>query len=291
MRWRCVACGRPHEDPGGECACGSEEFERMVVQVSKRCTTCGTAVPEATTTCPECGFTGFETIVGEDAEVGEQSYVEWRCASCGRSHPKHNPPCSRCGHEKLERHRVDADEVAVDDVVGEFGGGSILDGFDRTTVAGAGIVVVVFVLIWAFVPGAALPGNAPSPADVNETALEDELVVAVNEERTEEGLAALERRDDLDGAASDLATAAAAGEPMNASAGTDCSGATDVGWHIDGDAEWRDGEPTAEEVAGLLASDVSPDDPEAVLLAEDADRIGVGTARADGDLFVVAVVC
>ena len=56
MEWYCTECGRPSDTNGGTCECGSTSFERAVVQVTKECTTCGTRVPEHTTTCPDCGF-------------------------------------------------------------------------------------------------------------------------------------------------------------------------------------------------------------------------------------------
>lgn len=373
MRWRCVECGRPHETAGGTCDCGSEEFERLVVQVSKRCTTCGATVPEDTTTCPECGFSGFETLAGEDAPDDQRSYIEWRCGACGREHPKHTPPCSRCGHETLERHRVEGEDVAVADVVAEESEGgsirgwlrrvvgvggvqadepgpsggsyvewrcqscdrahpknnppcsrcghetlerhrvdaadvtveetpdgygvddSLVAGFDWTTVAGVGIVVVVVVLIWAFVPGAALPGTGgPWVDSVNRTALESELVAGVNGERTRQGGDALARSAALAGAADELAADAAAGERPVVSRATDCKGADAVYRRIDGSGEWPGGsEPTEGRVADRLLNDIFADDTAtATLTAANLAEIGAGTA-VDGQnrLHVVVVVC
>lgn len=368
MRRRCVECGRVHEAAPGTCECGSDEFERLVVRVTKRCTTCGEAVPEHTTTCPECGFTGFETLTGDSEDLGQQSYVEWRCASCGRAHPKHTPPCSRCGHETLERHHVEGEDVVVEDVVVEEtaagasvleqlrravgrGGGSesepvggsyvewrcpscgrshtkntppcsrcghetldrhrvdadevtvegtpegyggddaLVAGFDRTTVAGVGIVIVVFILIWAFVPGAALPGTGgPWVASVNQTALESELVAGVNEERTSRNRTRLARSAALTDAADELAADAAAGERPAVSSATDCEGAAAVSRRVDGSG---DDEPTTSEVADALLRDIFADDAAAATLsATDVAEIGTGTAVDEEDrLHVVVVVC
>lgn len=296
MRWRCVDCGRVRESRGGTCACGGEEFERLVVQVSKRCTTCGEAVPQDRTTCPECGFTGFETLAGEGRAVGERSYVEWRCLECGRAHPKNNPPCSRCGHETLQRHRVDGEDVAVDDVVDEyFSDESYLPAFDRTTLVGVGLVLVVLLAIWAFVPGAALPGTrGPWVTAINQSALQTELVAGVNEERAARNRAALARSTALDETAESLATDAAAGEVPRAGATRGCDGATAVYRALDGSAEWPgDGRPSAGVVAEAVLQDVfATDGDAATLTASDLAEVGAGsTVDGENRLHVVVLVC
>ena len=91
MEWYCTECGRPSDTNGGTCECGSTSFERAVVQVTKECTTCGTRVPEHTTTCPDCGFTGFEPL-GEPQPRDEGSYIEWRCEEGGDAHTPPHPP-------------------------------------------------------------------------------------------------------------------------------------------------------------------------------------------------------
>lgn len=296
MRWRCADCGRVRESGGGTCACGGEEFERLVVQLTKRCTTCGEAVPENTSTCPECGFTGFETLAGEGQAAEEHSYLEWRCAECGRAHPKHTPPCSRCGHETLERHRVDGGDVAVDDVVDEyFADESLLPSFERTTLVGVALVLAVLVAIWTFVPGAALPGTrGPWVASINQSALETELVDGVNAERVARDRASLARSASLDETAATLAADAAAGEAPTAEATSGCEGAAAVYRGLDGSGEWPgDGQPRASAVADAVLEDVfATEGDAATLTATDVGEIGAGsTVDGDDQLHVVVVVC
>lgn len=136
MNWRCVVCGRPHETGTGTCQCGSGQFERAVVRVTKRCTECGELAPDRDTYCQNCGFTSFEPLQESD-ERPDPSYYEWRCESCGKEYPRHTPPCDRCGGMSFRQ--VHVSDVAVEEFV------------DRNPLITARTVALVAALLVLFV--------------------------------------------------------------------------------------------------------------------------------------------
>lgn len=288
MRWQCVECGREHDTRSGRCECGSTEFERTVVQLTKECTTCGEAVPESADSCPECGFTSFESLT--DPEPVDASYIEWRCVECGREHPKNNPPCSRCGHMRLEKHRVEDADVA--DYVEGGSWREALGTVDRATVAGVAVAVLIVVAIGAFVPGAALPWSSWAD-DVNRTAVEGRLVAGLNAERADRGFPAMTRTATLDAVARSRATALAGGESRGDLSGQtgDCGRAEEIAWDLDGTGDWPgEGDPTASKLADLLVADALSEARGAVLRSGE-HSVGAGTALADGHLYVTVVIC
>ncbi|RNJ26242.1 hypothetical protein [Halosegnis longus] len=288
MEWYCTECGRPSDTNGGTCECGSTSFERAVVQVAKECTTCGTRVPEHTTTCPDCGFTGFEPL-GEPQPRDEGSYIEWRCEKCGNEHPRHTPPCDRCGHEVLERVRVDAADFDVDEHVAGYDepGDGGLFGFSRSQAFGGvliGSIVVVFLLGTAGIgPAADLGGPAPPDPAV----VESSLVAEVNDQRTAAGLDPLVEDGELTRiAATRTERAAGDGQPQGASAafseaGYDCAEPILTGYRI----------PDASADADLgarIADRVTDDEPR---LGGAAERVGVDARVVDGTLYVAVAAC
>lgn len=114
MTWRCAVCGRPHESDSGTCQCGSEQFERAAVRVTKRCTECGEPAAGRDTYCLNCGFTSFEPIQDGEA-MPDPSYHEWRCEACGKEYPRYAPPCDRCGGMSFEQ--VHVSDVDVEEFV------------------------------------------------------------------------------------------------------------------------------------------------------------------------------
>jgi ribosomal protein S26 len=207
MRWRCAECGRPHDARPDACECGSESFERGVVKLTKECTTCGEAVPEEADTCPECGFTSFESLAEPDLpDESERGYVEFRCVDCGKSHPKHTPPCDRCGGVQLERTYVDGDSVDPHEFI---------DGtpwwkleLDRVTLFGLSLVLGVLILFASGVAGIGPAAGLVAP-DVDETALERGVYDGLDDDgrvgqqlsrdETLDGIAAEATRQSVDG--------------------------------------------------------------------------------------------
>ncbi|MFB6191772.1 MAG: hypothetical protein ABEI11_00445 [Haloarculaceae archaeon] len=124
MNWRCTECGRIHRTNGHACDCGSESYERAVVQHVKRCTECGEPAGRNERICSECGFGTFEPISDEPtAGELETSYIQWRCVECGREYPKNNPPCDRCGGMEFEREEYGDEQFDMDEYVERGGGG------------------------------------------------------------------------------------------------------------------------------------------------------------------------
>ncbi|MDZ7745731.1 MAG: hypothetical protein U5K28_04110 [Halobacteriales archaeon] len=291
MEWYCTECGRLSDSNGGTCECGSTSFERAVVQVAKECTTCGTRVPEHTTTCPECGFTGFEPL-GEPQPRNEGSYLEWRCEKCGNEHPRHTPPCDRCGHEVLERVRVDAADFDVDEHVagytdpGDDGpwwtfGFSISQLFGGTLI---GLIAVVFLLGAAGIGPAADIGG-PTPPDP--ATVESSLLTELNDRRTAAGLSPLTEDGELTAIATartDRATGD--GQPRSADAAFadadyDCSEPILVSYRVpDASADTN--------LSERLADRMTDDEPR---LVGAAARIGVNARIVDGTLYVAVAAC
>ena len=292
MEWYCTECGRPSDSRGGTCACGSSSFERTVVKVTKRCTTCGTHVTEHTDTCPDCGFTGFEPL-GEPQRRGEGSYLEWRCVECGNEHPRNTPPCDRCGHDGLEQRRVDASDFDVDQHVsdleeaGEDGGPWWTLGFSRSQAFGGtlvGLIVVVFLL---GVVGIGPAADVGSPTPPDPAVVESAVLAELNEQRTAAGLDPLAEDADLAGiAATRTERASGDGQPRSASAaftdaGYDCSEPILAGYRVP-DAGANDG------IGTRLADRAVDDEPR---LAGAAERVGVEASVVDGTLYVAVAGC
>lgn len=118
VNWRCTECGRVHRTNGHPCDCGSESYERAVVQHVKRCTECGEPATRNDRICPECGFGTFEPLAeGPTAGEIESSYLQWRCAECGREYPKNNPPCDRCGGMEFVSEEYGDEAFDIDEYV------------------------------------------------------------------------------------------------------------------------------------------------------------------------------
>lgn len=289
MRWRCAECGRPHDARPDACECGSESFERGVVKLTKECTTCGEAVPEEADTCPECGFTSFESLAEPDLpDEDDRGYVEFRCADCGKGHPKHTPPCDRCGGLQLERTYVDG--ASVDP--GEFLDGTPWWklGFDRVTLFGVSLVLGVLVLFGTGVAGVGPAAGLVAP-DVNETALEDALA---DELRASSSTgASLERDETLDGVAAEATRRAMAGggpdsaEELFGGTGYDCDDPQVV-------VDRYEFEPLASPdeagLAEMAAARMVSDRPNGLSLA-DADAVGVDARQRHRELAVGVVAC
>jgi hypothetical protein len=177
-KWRCAWCEKPQERNDPPCDnCGHHKFERAVVPVA----------PETDDYEPE---------------------PVWVCPECGRQHQKNSPPCSRCGNPSLEKRIPDEEDFAA-----ELGGTSYVDllepqyvlGFAVAVLAAAALVLALLGVIT--LPGMDgggdltvedVPGSAETASGVDLDDVEGAYLEALNERRTDAGLAALERDDRLD---------------------------------------------------------------------------------------------
>lgn len=178
MEWRCEWCGKPHEKDDPPCDnCGHGTFEKAVVQ---------------------------QTDLTVD---GPETTLVWVCTECGREHTKHSPPCSRCGSPSLEKR-----EQGVDD--DELTAPGYLDLLTPRYLAVLGaVVVLVAVLALGFagiidLPGMGhsdvpevenVPGNETTASNgVSLAVVEESFVERLNDERSEAGIATLDRDNRLD---------------------------------------------------------------------------------------------
>jgi len=175
-KWICAWCEKPHDRNDPPCDnCGHHKFEKAVVPVA----------PEST---------------DHDREP------VWVCPECGRQHQKNSPPCSRCGHASLERRIPDDDEFAE-----ELSGTSYFDVLEPmylvaivfAVVAGGALLLGLLGVIT--LPGMGgdslavsnVPGNATTADGLSLAEIEEQYVVVLNEQRTQDAqLARTERLDD-----------------------------------------------------------------------------------------------
>jgi ribosomal protein L40E len=236
MEWRCEWCGKPHEENDPPCDnCGHGSFEKAVVRrtdlsegsdeastVVWVCTECGREHTKHSPPCSRCNNATLErqekTLSDEELTAGPNSAQRathsadttrvWVCTECGREHPRHSPPCSRCGSPDLEEQtkEVGADELDSPSYV------DLLTPRYALALVGVLALATVFVLgatgvinVPLLFPGESLPDVENVPGNEYETAsgvslaeVEDAYVEAINEQRTANGLAELERDDRLD---------------------------------------------------------------------------------------------
>lgn len=198
MDWRCEWCEKPHEENDPPCDnCGHGSFEPAVQQVN------------------------HEVVPGG---------AVWVCQDCGRSHQKNSPPCNRCGGADFERRAGPPETDPLDEIATSW-----RDVIEFKYVAGyAAVAVLLGVLLLSTLgvitlPGAGTesapaltvpdaPGDAETVGNLSLAAVESAYVDALNERRTSEGAAAVERNASVDVAAAYynkglVAAAAGEGEP------------------------------------------------------------------------------
>jgi DNA-directed RNA polymerase subunit RPC12/RpoP len=177
MEWRCERCGKPHEEDDPPCDnCGHGTFERAVVQ---------------------------QTDLAEGGAL--ESTTVWVCTECGRSHTKHSPPCSRCGNHKLvkEQQRVDDEELTapgyLDLVTPRYlVGVAIALALAAVFVLGVTGVVQIPGLSSGLPTVSDVPGEAEAAGDRSLSAVEEAYLAELNDRRVGDGLATLERDEQLD---------------------------------------------------------------------------------------------
>lgn len=283
MKWRCRACGRLSPSNVGGCECGARAFERTVVRMTKRCTTCGSPAPADADACEECGFTGFEPL-GEGSEA--TGYLEWSCARCGNEHPKHAPPCDRCGHDVLERVRVDTSEFDVDTYVDGTPWWTL--GFSKVQAFGIVLVVGVLVLFLAGLSGVGpasglVDGGGSMATDAVERGIRENL----NHDRTQAGLTPLSSDETLVGIASEQVDAIRDGESTDTAgaafqaAGYDCDSPLLTVYRASNGG-------TATGLSEAIADSLADDHPRLVGAAEE---LGVTARTVDGDVYVAVAAC
>lgn len=289
----CTECGRQQPTDMKTCECGSASFRQLTERLTRRCTECGTLVTKGVDSCPECGFRSFESL-DAGPTVGEVAtgYDEWQCTNCGRSHQRNNPPCKRCGHSSFERVSIDAEEVNPADYV---------DGRpwykpDRNTAALAVLAVLLVGVVGAGLLGVGpLAQTGPWTETLDGDVLSERVAGQVNAARDDAGVAPVSTNTSLATAAGERAAAVAAGTPGDTVGErvTVCEAEGVLLGPIDGNrAPPGDGDPTESEVASALVGAALEDESaRGQLLAEGHERIGVGTATSDGDLYVVVAVC
>jgi len=286
----CTQCGRQHPTDMSTCECGSASFRPVTERLTRQCTECGTLVTKGVDSCPECGFRSFEPLdAGPTAAEVATGYQEWRCTECGRSHQRNNPPCKRCGNHTFEQVDVKADEVTPS----EFVEGRWYEP-DRPTIGLALVAVLLVGVVGAGLLGVGpLAPDPPWTATVDGPALESAVVNELNAAREEDGAGTLSTDNDLGAAADERAGDFASGDGGDSIADRvttcDATGRT-VAFTAEQRPPGGGGNPTADEVAAAVVSNLRSDgggpffDPA-------TDRVGVGTATADGRLYVVVAVC
>lgn len=330
MEWRCEWCGKPHEENDPPCDnCGHGKFERAVVRQGSAgdanstvvwvCTDCGREHTKHSPPCSRCNNATLErqekTISDEDLtkypgegssgeRVARETTTVWTCTQCGREHARHTAACNNCGNADLEEteKRISESETAVpsylDLVTPQYALalGAVLLIAAVAVLGFAGVIDVPFIS-----NGLGEVENVPGSAEETESGIElaeveSDYVDAVNEQRGAANLGTLSRDSELDDAArfnnQQRVKAEVSGEGgiddqrINEYLNEVCQS---PGWRIPHKVPIQEGD-TAQSLADkLVANGELSGDP--TFENEEIDMIGVDTHAANGELYLLSVVC
>ena len=290
--WVCTSCGREHTKHSPPCSrCGNATLERTRKRVD------------------ESNLTDGPLSSDEYETVSSDSTTMWVCTECGREHPKHSPPCSRCGNATLER-----EEKRITDA--ELAAPGYRDLATPRYLAVLGVTLVVAAIaVLGFagvvdVPGFSAadpaadptadptavdaPGDPDMAGELSLAAVESEYLDAIDELRSEEGRAGLERELNLDDVAAvynkrRVDAVVGDGNPPTESDITDLldescrSGVLVPRFVLTG--EVNDATEAGEQLANRTSGSAGP------MLDERYETVGVDVHAASGTLYSSVLAC